>query len=51
MLRVNNRLLIIRRQGSRNKGVPGHKVPELPKADTRFGLKRTGSEFILLFIF
>ena len=53
MFRVNNRYLIMRRHGSRNKGVTGLKrllkVPEL--ADTRFGLKRTGSEFILLFIF
>ena len=30
----------MRRQGSRHKGVPGHKVPELPKADRRFGLKK-----------
>ena len=48
MFRVNNRYLIIRRHGSRNKGVTGLKVPELAKADTRFGLKRTGSEFVLV---
>ena len=41
----------MKRQGSRNKGITGRKVPELAKADPRFGLKGTGSEFILLFIF
>ena len=41
----------MRRQGSRNKGVPGHKVPELAKAD-RFWLetKRVRVYIIVYFL-